>query len=71
MYVASATVYATPANPIAISPLQYKRCCGGHYYRIGEGNLPERMTQILNLGPERVEFITWVSPTLFIGMCKR
>lgn len=43
-----------------MSPLQYKHCCGGNYYRVGEGNMPERMTQILDLKPDRVEFITWV-----------
>lgn len=46
----------------AMSPLQYKHCCGGHYFRIGESNLPERITQVLDIGPEFVEFITWVSP---------
>ena len=52
---------ATRADPgKAISPLQYKHLDSNHYYRIGEGNLPERMTQILALGPELVEFITWV-----------
>ena len=45
-----------------LSSLQYKDCCGGDYYRIGESNLPERMTQILDLQPDYAEVITWVGP---------
>ena len=44
-----------------LSSLQYKDCCGGEYYRIGESNLPERMAQILDLQPDYAEVITWVS----------
>ncbi|KAF4459386.1 glucan endo- -alpha-glucosidase agn1 [Fusarium albosuccineum] len=42
-----------------LSSLQYKKCCGGHYYRIGEVNLPQRMTQLLSLQPDFVEVLTW------------
>lgn len=48
----------------ALSSLQYKACCGGNYYRIGEVNLPQRMTQLLTLNPDFVEVLTWVSMTL-------
>ncbi|KAL6862892.1 hypothetical protein ACO1O0_003131 [Amphichorda felina] len=54
-----AAVAASKDFMMSISPLQYKHLDSNHYYRIGEGNLPERMTQILALGPELVEFITW------------
>ncbi|KAH9906692.1 glycoside hydrolase [Xylariomycetidae sp. FL2044] len=44
-----------------LSTLQYKRWSGQHYYRTGETNLPERMTQILSLEdrPEFVQIQTW------------
>lgn len=44
-----------------LSSLQYKHCCGDSWYRSGETNLPERMTQILSLKPELTEVMTWVS----------
>ena len=55
---------------IPLSSLQYKRWpdASQHYYRIGEVNLPQRMTEILSLGkptnpgtvaPDFVEVITW------------
>ena len=48
-------------NHQGLSSLQYKDCCGGNYYRIGEVNLPQRMSEILDLAPNNVEIITWVS----------
>ncbi|PLB53945.1 hypothetical protein P170DRAFT_504814 [Aspergillus steynii IBT 23096] len=42
-----------------LSPIQYKNTGDGHWYRIGEVNLPQRMTQILDLKPDFTEFITW------------
>ncbi|KAI1848594.1 hypothetical protein JX265_011552 [Neoarthrinium moseri] len=46
---------------IGLSSLQYKHWSGNHWYRAGEVNLPERMTQILALHtlPEFVEILTW------------
>ena len=44
----------------ALSPIQYKNTGDGHWYRIGEVNLPQRMTQILDLKPDFTEFISWV-----------
>ncbi|KAH8432892.1 glycoside hydrolase family 71 protein [Aspergillus melleus] len=42
-----------------LSPLQYKNTGDGHWYRIGEVNLPQRMSQILELKPDFTEYITW------------
>ncbi|CAH0019622.1 unnamed protein product [Clonostachys rhizophaga] len=42
-----------------LSSLQFKKCCGGSYYRIGEANLPQRMSQLLALNPDFVEVLTW------------
>ncbi|KAB5575260.1 glycoside hydrolase [Coniochaeta sp. 2T2.1] len=42
-----------------ISTFQFKDCCGGDYYRIGESNLPQRMTELLSLAPDFAEIITW------------
>ncbi|OBT71086.1 hypothetical protein VF21_09830 [Pseudogymnoascus sp. 05NY08] len=44
---------------MGLSTLQYKHCCGDSWYRPGEVNLPERMTQILSLKPELTEVMTW------------
>ncbi|KAI0151596.1 glycoside hydrolase family 71 protein [Xylariaceae sp. FL1272] len=44
---------------MGLSTLQFKSCCGGDWYRVGETNLPERMNQILQLAPEFTEVITW------------
>ncbi|KAI1325243.1 glycoside hydrolase family 71 protein [Xylariaceae sp. FL0255] len=44
---------------MGLSSLQFKDCCGGYYYRIGESNLPQRMTEILQLRPDFTEVITW------------
>ncbi|KAJ5232975.1 hypothetical protein N7468_005931 [Penicillium chermesinum] len=44
---------------LGLSALQFKDCCGGNYYRIGEANLPQRMSQILDIAPDLVEVITW------------
>ncbi|KAJ6172623.1 hypothetical protein N7470_001690 [Penicillium chermesinum] len=46
---------------LGLSALQFKDCCGGNYYRIGEANLPQRMSQILDIAPDLVEVITWVN----------
>ncbi|KAB5511388.1 glycoside hydrolase [Coniochaeta sp. 2T2.1] len=42
-----------------LSSLQFKDSCGGNYYRVGESNLPQRMTQLLDLAPDFVEILTW------------
>lgn len=49
-----------------LSSLQFKALPNAHYYRAGEVNLPQRMTEILALGktagtsaPDFVETITW------------
>ncbi|KAI1157890.1 glycoside hydrolase family 71 protein [Nemania serpens] len=45
---------------MGLSPLQFKHCCGGnYYYRVGESNLGQRMSQILQLQPDYTEVITW------------
>lgn len=46
---------------IPLSSLQYKHWSGYHWYRPGEVNLPQRMTEILALDtlPEFVEIQTW------------
>lgn len=46
---------------VPLSSLQYKHWSGSHWYRPGEVNLPQRMTEILSLGtlPEFVEILTW------------
>ncbi|BCS30705.1 glycoside hydrolase family 71 protein [Aspergillus puulaauensis] len=44
---------------MGISPLQYKNLQGSTWYRVGEVNLPRRMTQILEIKPDFAEFITW------------
>lgn len=46
---------------IPLSSLQYKHWSGNNWYRPGEVNLPQRMTEILALGdaPEFVEILTW------------
>ncbi|KAI1081857.1 glycoside hydrolase family 71 protein [Whalleya microplaca] len=44
---------------MGLSTLQYKHCCGDSWYKPGETNLPERITQILSLSPEFAEVITW------------
>ncbi|KAH6658686.1 glycoside hydrolase [Truncatella angustata] len=49
------------AYMIPLSSLQYKHWSGNNWYRPGEVNLPQRMTEILALGdaPEFVEILTW------------
>ncbi|KAI1336726.1 glycoside hydrolase [Xylariaceae sp. FL0016] len=49
------------AYMIGLSSLQFKRWSGFHYYRTGEVNLPQRMTEILALEsrPAFVEVQTW------------
>lgn len=43
-----------------MSPLQFKYMGSGQdWYRVGEVNLPERMSQALQLQPDFVEVITW------------
>ncbi|OAR01560.1 hypothetical protein LLEC1_04683 [Akanthomyces lecanii] len=42
-----------------LSSLQFKACCGEHWYRIGEVNLPQRMQQLVDLQPDMVEVLTW------------
>ncbi|KAK2755570.1 hypothetical protein FQN54_006510 [Arachnomyces sp. PD_36] len=44
---------------MGLSFLQFKDTSDGNWYRIGEVNFPERMTQILELKPEFTEVITW------------
>ena len=49
---------------VPFSTLQYKHWPQDnlHYYRVGESNLPQRMTEILALGssgPDFAEYITW------------
>jgi glucan endo-1,3-alpha-glucosidase len=46
---------------IPLSSLQYKHWSGNHWYRPGEVNLPQRMTEILALDtlPDFVEILTW------------
>ncbi|KAI5925059.1 glycoside hydrolase family 71 protein [Camillea tinctor] len=56
---------------MGLSSLQYKHCCGDSWYRTGETNLPERMTQILAVQPEFTEVITWndAGESHYIGPC--
>ncbi|KAI0149494.1 glycoside hydrolase family 71 protein [Xylariaceae sp. FL1272] len=56
---------------MGLSPLQYKHCCGYDWYRTGEGNLAERMEQVLELGPEFTEVISWndAGESHYIGNC--
>ncbi|KND86300.1 Mutanase [Tolypocladium ophioglossoides CBS 100239] len=42
-----------------MSSLQFKACCGGHYYRVDEINLPQRMELLLKMQPDFVEVLTW------------
>ena len=55
---------ASKTYMVPLSPLQYKHWPENnqHWYRIGESNLPQRMTEILALGssgPDFAEYITW------------
>ncbi|KAK8047157.1 hypothetical protein PG996_015221 [Apiospora saccharicola] len=49
------------AYMMPLSTLQYKHWSGSHWYRPGEVNMPQRMTEILDLGDrtDYVEIITW------------
>ncbi|KAK8004197.1 hypothetical protein PG989_003916 [Apiospora arundinis] len=53
---ASKKVYMMP-----LSTLQYKHWSGQHWYRPGEVNMPQRMTEILDMGDRAdfVEILTW------------
>jgi len=45
---------------MGISPLQFKHMdSGNNWYRRGAGNLEHRFSQILDLGPDFVQFQTW------------
>lgn len=51
---------AKKSSKTAVSPFQFKYLGSGQdWYRIGEVNLPERMSQALQLQPDFVEVITW------------
>ncbi|KAI1496386.1 glycoside hydrolase family 71 protein [Biscogniauxia marginata] len=69
--VKAAADAAGKAYMMGLSSLQYKHCCGDSWYRAGETNLPERMIQILALGPEFTEVITWndAGESHYIGPC--
>ncbi|KAI5865695.1 glycoside hydrolase family 71 protein [Durotheca rogersii] len=69
--VKSAADAAGKTYMMGLSPLQYKHCCGDSWYRTGETNLPERMQQILSVGPEFAEVITWndAGESHYIGPC--
>jgi glucan endo-1,3-alpha-glucosidase len=66
-YVQTGTQANSKSYMIPLSSLQYKHLDSGtNYYRVGEVNLPQRMTEILDLGktsgtvaPDFVEVITW------------
>ncbi|KAK8035256.1 Glucan endo-alpha-glucosidase Agn1 [Apiospora rasikravindrae] len=49
------------AYMMPLSTLQYKHWSGQHWYRPGEVNMPQRMTEILDMGDraDYVEIITW------------
>ncbi|KAI1638380.1 glycoside hydrolase family 71 protein [Biscogniauxia mediterranea] len=69
--VKAAADAAGKAYMMGLSSLQYKHCCGASWYRTGETNLPERMTQILSVQPEFTEVITWndAGESHYIGPC--
>ncbi|KAI1331429.1 glycoside hydrolase family 71 protein [Xylariaceae sp. FL0255] len=50
---------AGKAYMMGLSSLQYKHCCGGNWYRSGEGTLAQRMQQILDISPQFMEVMTW------------
>ncbi|KAJ5570229.1 uncharacterized protein N7459_009659 [Penicillium hispanicum] len=50
---------ASKSYMMGLSTLQYKDTSDGSWYRIGEANFPQRMTEILDLKPDFTEVITW------------
>jgi glucan endo-1,3-alpha-glucosidase len=59
-YLYIITKIVTKLPPQALSSLQFKHLdSSDNWYRIGESNLPQRMSQVLALQPAFIEILTW------------